>query len=155
MRSRRLLDDPLLRLSSSEGILNYLRALPQAYIALRNRSSIGKVNSKETLEGLQHDIEARFAEFEAEEAKVSATALWGVMTWKDKLKWFVANKVFIWIGRDVREVRRKASIEDRTIEIPWWAEDEPKQIISVNTYVSLPHPVHTVEIKLCPETEPQ
>ncbi len=82
--------------------------------------------------------------------EIKATQLWKLMTWREKLKWWIANRL-TGMGQDVRDARQKMrallrdDYEASQAPLPRWAVAAPKTQLEVSCKVALPLPLNYVE----------
>lgn len=77
-----------------------------------------------------------------------AAILWKTMSKTDKLKWFICNKVFPWVGLYIRDLNARYAISVSEIpRIPCWAEASPKNTVVVDCLFTPPKAADKIEIK--------
>lgn len=92
------------------------------------------------------------------ESEVETDVLWNTYSAWQKFVWFLANKVFTFVGRlKRREIEKlNASLYSEESEeyyrmpipAPWWAVDNPKGCILVTTVITNSKPIEFLELNL-------
>jgi len=114
---------------------------------------VGKVNSKEVMNEIQAtlkrlDDEAVITK-SFKEPKVSI--LWEKWKFRQKFKWFIANKLFEWLGNETRQAIDNANIKPieydsleahENAPYPDWAITTPKSIIVTDIFI---RPITSIE----------
>ena len=88
--------------------------------------------------------------------QVEVRTLWSRMGWGDRCKWYASNRVFRWVGREVRAYRDAVQILLRDTvghqveapRIPDWAVDSPKTMLVVDAKFHVASPLNSIELKL-------
>ena len=94
-----------------------------------------------------------------------ASSLWERMTLSDKFKWYLCNKIFPSIGLEIRRLKREydniliqydsngedmgsgVDLSDYSIDLPSWAEKDPKSMIDADITIKLNEPLEYINMK--------
>lgn len=93
----------------------------------------------------------------AEVRGVECRPVWTLMKFGDRFKWFIANRVLKWVGREVRRQHDQylalwyaiADVTDtRKLELPNWAESDPKSIMAVDVVFTPRTPMDKISVNV-------
>lgn len=97
---------------------------------------IGRSITPEETKSIVEDIQG----VETRHGRVSTTTkvevLYDSMSRKERVKWFIANRLLKWVGRETRRYHRKVASEipgGSDVRIPSWAEECPKEVLIVSS----------------------
>ena len=124
----------------------------QRYIGMRDTEETRKL----MVEALNRELDNIP---DVEGAAIGCIDLWSEMTFAMRCKWKLANKVFKWIGRDVRsyfDAWRASASDEESVDystyphswIPVWAVEDPKSVLMTTISLNIPKPINIVKLQV-------
>jgi hypothetical protein len=115
---------------------------------------IGAQNNEQTMQQMQSAIAKLFPQTEGSQLqKVYTKNGWLTMSLKDKVLWWISNRLFSKISETIRAYHYEllSYTDYPNCKMPLWAEKDPKSICIADVYFNTPKPVEFINLNVSVE----